>query len=114
MVHPKSIAVRRSVDASRAYFLSDVRLEVISADTAVFHARLNGPSEAPVWARAWLSNERDGTLAESASPTLKAGDTVALTVKLRDARVPENGCMRIESAPLGTEDVVVIRLPQQE
>ena len=63
-----------------------------------------------MWARAWLSNEIDGTLAEAASGGLTAGDVVTLTVKLRDGRVPENACMRIESAPLVTEQVVVIRL----
>jgi hypothetical protein len=36
---------------------------------------------------------------------------VRLVVTLRDDRVPENGCIRIESAPLVTEHVVIIKLP---
>jgi hypothetical protein len=63
-----------------------------------------------VWARAWLSNEAEGTLAEAASERLNAGDLAMLTVTLRDGRVPENACMRIESAPLQTEQVAVIKL----
>jgi hypothetical protein len=59
-----------------------------------------------------LSNEIDGTLAEAASPRLMAGDEVMLTVVLRDSRIPENAHIRIESAPLATEQVVTIKLPQ--
>jgi hypothetical protein len=95
----------------RAYYLSDVTLEIPAPDTAIFRAKLNGPAEAMVWARAWLASERDGTVAEAASEGLKAADVVTLTVKMRDQRLAENGFIRIESAPLVTEDVVVIRLP---
>jgi hypothetical protein len=52
----------------------------------------------------------DGTLAEVASQALNAGDVATLTVVLRDRRVPEIGCIRIESAPLATEHVVIISL----
>jgi hypothetical protein len=50
-------------------------------------------------------------LAEVASECLNAGDLATLTLKLRDARIPENACIRIESAPLATEHVVIIKLP---
>lgn len=96
---------------ARAYFLSDVSLEITAPDTAVFRAKLNGPSGSSVWARAWLANEVDGTLAEAASPRLEAGDVVALTVVLCDNRKPGYGWIRIESAPLATEHVVGITLP---
>jgi hypothetical protein len=94
------------------YFLSDVCLDIASRNTAVFKAKLNGPMNSKVWARAWLSNEIDGTLAEAASPSLTAGDVVTLTVVLSDSRIPENGFIRIESSPLATEQVVMIKLPQ--
>src|SRR5262249_4750565 len=83
----RSTTLRPSVDSSRStkgYFLSDVCLEIRSPDTAIFTAKLNGPSGSHVWARAWLSNEIDGTLVEAASPRLIAGDVVTLTVILRD------------------------------
>jgi hypothetical protein len=94
-----------------AFFLSDVSLEITASDTAVFRATLNGPAGSSVWSRAWLSNEVDGTLAEAASPRMEAGDMVTLTVVLRGKRKPEFGCIRIESAPLATEHVVMIKLP---
>jgi hypothetical protein len=94
------------------YFLSDVSLEIPSPDTAVFRARLHGPAGSKVWVRAWLSNEIDRTLAEIASESLDAGDLATLTVKLHDTRIPENACIRIESAPLATEHVVIIKLPK--
>jgi hypothetical protein len=95
--------------ASHGYALSDVRLDIPNATTAVFKAKLNGPEGVPVWARAWLSTEA-GTLAESASPQLKAGDEVTLVVMLRNHELPEYAYMRIESAPLHTEHVVGLRL----
>jgi hypothetical protein len=88
-----------------------VSLDVPGPDTAVFRARLHGPAGSKVWVRAWLSNEADGTLAEVASECLNAGDLATLTLKLRDARIPGNACIRIESAPLATEHVVIIKLP---
>jgi hypothetical protein len=91
------------------YSLDDVRLEMPNPTTAVFKARLNGPEEKPVWARAWLSTEA-GTLAESTSPQLKAGDEVTLEVKLQTSEPPEYAYMRIESAPLNTEHVVATKL----
>jgi hypothetical protein len=112
-MHPTSIPLRPSTEpraSSNGYFLSDVCVEIPSGDTAVFTAKLNGPAGASVWARAWLSNEVDGTLAETASQRLAAGDIVSLSVILRDIRIPENACIRIESAPLETEQVVVMRL----
>ena len=114
MLQPTTTALRPAVDPphrSREYFLTDVRLDIPSSDTAVFRARLHGPAGSKVWVRAWLSNEIDGTLAEVASGCLQAGDEAALTVKLPDGRAPENACIRIESAPLATEHVVIIRLP---
>ena len=94
---------------SRGYSLSDVRLDIPNPTTAIFKAKLNGPEGAPVWARAWLSTEA-GTLAETASPQLMAGDEVTLEVTLRSSESPQNACMRIESAPLKTEHVVVLKL----
>jgi hypothetical protein len=61
-----------------------------------------------------MPNEVDGTLAEVASECLDAGDLATLVVKLRDGRNPENACLRIESVPLATEQVVVIKLPTEE
>src|SRR5947209_4834632 len=114
MLHPTPHTLRPtagSSHSSRPYFLSDVGLDIVSADTAVFQAKLNGPAGAPGWARAWLANEIDGTLAETASPRLAVGEWATLTVKLRDKRDPEYGWMRLESAPLVTEHVVGIKLP---
>jgi hypothetical protein len=93
------------------HFLSDVSLEITASDTAVFRAKLNGPTGSSVWSRAWLANEVDGTLAETASPRMEAGEVVTLTVVLRGSRKPEYGWIRIESAPLATEHVVGIKLP---
>ncbi len=91
--------------------MSEVRLDIPSSDTAVFRARLHGPAGAKVWVRAWVSNEIDGTLAEVASDSLDAGEQATLTLKFDDPRTPEIACIRIESAPLVTEYVVIIRLP---
>jgi len=115
MLHPTTSSLRPSVDPRQSltgYFLSDVCVDIPRLDTAVFKAKLNGPAGARVWARAWLSNEAEGTLAEAASECLAAGDMVTLIVTLRDSRSPENACIRIESAPLATEQVVVLKLPQ--
>jgi len=57
--------------------------------------------------RAWLSIEA-GTLAEASSPRLMAGDHVTL----RSAESPQDAYVRIESAPLKTEHVVVLRLDE--
>jgi hypothetical protein len=95
--------------SSRGCFLSEVRLDVPNPTTAVFKAKLNGPTGSPVWARAWLSTE-EGTLAESASPQMKVGDEVMLEVILRSPGLPESAYMRIESAPLRTEHVVGLKL----
>ena len=94
---------------SRGYSLSNVRLEIPNSTTAIFRAKLNGPASSPVWARAWLSTEA-GTLAESASPQLKAGDEVTLEVLLQSPESPQSAYIRIESAPLKTEHVVLLRL----
>ena len=77
--------------------------------TAIFKAKLSGPEGKPVWARAWLSTEA-GTLAEAASPQMAAGDEVVLEVTLRTAESPQFAYMRIESAPLKTEHVVMLKL----
>jgi hypothetical protein len=116
MLRPTTETLQPDADAthsSRDYFLSDVGLDIPRSDTAVLRARLHGPAGSKVWVRAWLSNEIDGTLAEVASDCLDAGELVILTVKLDDPRIPENACIRIESAPLATEHVVIIKLPNQ-
>lgn len=116
MLHLMNATLRPATDprpSPDGYFLSDVSLDISGPGAAVFRARLNGPAGSKVWARAWLSNEIDGTLAEVASDCLDAGDLVALTVKLHDGRIPENACIRIESAPLATEQVVIIKLSNQ-
>lgn len=95
--------------SSGGYSLSDVRLDMAGPTYAIFKAKLNGPEGRPVWARAWLSTEA-GTLAESASPQMKAGDEVTLGVALRGPISPEFAYMRIESAPLQTEHVMVRKL----
>jgi hypothetical protein len=95
--------------AAHGYSLAAVRLDLPDSSTAFFHARLNGPADRPVWARAWLSTA-DGTLAETASPPLKAGDEVTLEVTLKTSESPQYAYMRIESAPLKTEHVVVTKL----
>src|SRR6476661_1401230 len=113
MLIPTAIPLRPPADSyhtSKAYFLSDVCVEIPSTDTAVFSARLHGPAGSHVSARAWLANETDGTMAETASPRLNAGDRVKLTVVVRNHRVQEIAVIRIESAPLATEDVVIINL----
>jgi len=94
---------------SRGYSLSHVQLEIPDPTTAIFKATLKGPEGAPVWARAWLSTEA-GTLAETASPRLTAGDHITLEVTLRGAESPQNAYMRIKSAPLKTEHLVVLKL----
>ncbi len=95
---------------AHGYFLSDVRLEVPNPTTAIFKAMLNAPEGKPVWARAWLSTEA-GTLAEGASQQMTAGDEVTLEVKLQTSESPQFAYMRIESAPLQTEHVVILKLP---
>ena len=55
--------------------------------------------------------KKDGTGAEVASDALNSGESVTLAVRLQDSRIPENACIRIESALFATEHVVVIRLP---
>ncbi len=94
---------------SRGYSLSDVRLGIPDTTTAIFKARLNGPKDSSVWARAWLSTEAE-TLAESASPELKARHQVTLRVTLQSPESPVCAYMRIESAPLQTEHVVALKL----
>jgi len=94
---------------AHGYFLSDAQLEIPNPTTAIFKATLNGPKGAPVWARAWLSTEA-GTLAEIASPQMTAGETITLEVKLRGHEAPQYAYLRIESAPLKTEHVLVLKL----
>jgi hypothetical protein len=91
------------------YSLSDVQINIPNPMTAIFQARLNGPEEQPVWARAWLSTEA-GTLAEAASPQLRTGGEVTLKVTLQTSELPQYAYMRIESAPLNTEHVVGLKL----
>ena len=100
---------RDTLPPSGAYSLSSVHLSWQNATTAIFHAKLNGPPGSPVWARAWLSTE-SGTLAESASPQLKAGADVTLHVTLHTPETPQYAHMRIESSPLNTQHVVSLKL----
>jgi hypothetical protein len=58
--------------------LSHVTLNIPDSQTAVFRAQLHGPTGSQVWARAWLSNESDGTLAETESPPQVAGTDVEM------------------------------------
>ncbi len=88
------------------FFLSEVRLDIRDPSAVMFAAKLHGPVGAPVWARAWVSNQADGTLAEAASDQMTAGDKVALTIRLECEEIPDHAYMRIESAPLNTEHVV--------
>ncbi len=116
MLIPTATSLRPSavsLHSSGNYFLSDVKLDITSWDTAIFHARLHGPVGSKVWVRAWLSNEIEGTLAEAASDCLEAGALTTLTLKLKDARIPKIACIRIESAPLATEQVVIMTLPDK-
>jgi hypothetical protein len=109
---PNSTTLDSFVDIlppSQGYSLSGVRLEVPNLTKAIFRAKLNGPDAAPVSARAWLSADA-GTLAESASDQLTAGDQVTLEVELQNSESPQSAYMRIESAPLKTEHVVVLKL----
>ncbi len=115
MLHPTVVTLHASITplpANRHYFLSGVRLDIPDATTAIVHAKLNGPANAPVWARAWLASEADGTLAETASRQLTSGDEVTLTLSLgTERRIPTHAYVRIESAPLVTEHVVGLALP---
>ena len=112
MLTPTSKTVDSFVELLRpghGYWLSEVRLDIPNPTTAVFRAKLNGPEGAAVWARAWLSTE-EGTLAEAASPRLVAGEEVVLEVSLRSEESPQSAYIRIESAPLKTEHVVMVGL----
>jgi hypothetical protein len=78
MVDPnRKIPLRNILGPGHGYSLGNVQLDIPDSTTAIFKATLNGPAEQPVWARAWLSTETD-TLAEAASPQLKAGAEVTL------------------------------------
>jgi hypothetical protein len=117
MLNPTTATLRSFIDAlppSGEYRLSEVSLDIPNPLTAVFRATLHGPSGAQVWARAWLWNETDNTVAEAASSPRTAGDEVTLTVLLKRQATPDHACMRIESAPLRTEHVVSIQLPTSQ
>ena len=101
----KAVSKRDIQGPSHGYSLGNLQFEMPDPTTAIFKARLNGPPDQPVWVRAWLSTEA-GTLAETASPQLKAGEKVTL----QTSESPQYGYMRIESAPLNTEHVVALRL----
>jgi hypothetical protein len=105
----KVVAKRDIMRPSHGYSLGNLQFEMPDSTAAIFKATLNGPAGQPVWARAWLSTEA-GTLAEEASPQLKAGDEVTLKVVLQTSEPPQYAYMRIESAPLQTEHVVAMRL----
>ena len=93
------------------YHLEEVRLDIPDRQTAVFRAKLIGPPGSQVWARAWLASESEGTMAETASPQMNAGDEVTLIVKLARDTTPEAAYIRIESAPLKTKHIMCFRLP---
>jgi len=115
MLTPNSQSGRSFVDilpSAHGYSLSDVWLNMTDSTTAIFTAKLNGPEGAPVWARVWLADDR-GTLAETASSQLTAGNVVMLTVTLRSGQSPQTAYMRLESAPLHTEHVVALKLSDQ-
>lgn len=114
MLRPSSTTLRSFADSlgpGGKFFLSDVRLDIPDATTAIFAAKLNAPAGAKVWVRAWIANPSDGTLAEAASEALTPGQPATLTVKLTKKGSPTYAYMRLESAPLHTEHVVSIRLP---
>ena len=92
------------------YHLEEVRLDIPDPQTAVFQAKLIGPPGSYVWARAWLGSEAEGTMAETASPQMNAGDEVKLIVKLAREATPEAAYIRIESAPLKTKHIMCFRL----
>jgi len=96
--------------APHDYRLEGACLDITDSRIAVFRAKLIGPTASPVWARAWLSTEPDGTLAEAASPRMNAGEEVTLTVKLTGNITPEAAFIRIESAPLQTKHIMSLRL----
>lgn len=102
--HTKQYLVPNATDPGE-YFMKDIRLEVVSEEVAVFTAQLCGPPGAPVWSRAWLANAVEEGGAETASDELKAGDTVRLELTLRSEMTPQLACIRIESAPLATQQV---------
>jgi hypothetical protein len=99
---PDANGFKDVVPSGGAYFLGGAQLEWPDADIAIFRATLNGPTGAPVWARAWLSTEA-GTLAEAASTQLTAGEAVTLIVRLNTTVRPQSAYMRVESAPLKME-----------
>jgi len=113
MLNPTTSSLTGFVDATPGggdYRLEGVRLDIPDEASAVFCGTLIGPEGSKVWARAWLSNEVDGTLAEKATGAMMCGDEVILTVTLSGDHVPELACMRIESAPFETRHVVSLRL----
>ncbi len=114
MLRPTASTLRSFVDLwahPSGYRLRNVSLDIVDDCTAVFRATLHGPAGLQVWARAWLGNDTDGTLGESASSTMNSGDNVILNVRLTRTKTPDHAYMRIESAPLMTEHVVKIALP---
>jgi hypothetical protein len=112
MLQPTTVTLTSFTDLMPPgdHHLKNVRLDIPDTQTAVFKAMLAGPSDSRVWARAWLGSEADGTLGETASPAMNAGDDVTLVVKLNGTGCPESAFIRIESAPLQTKHVMSIRL----
>ena len=105
----KVVAKRDILGPNHGYSLGNFQFDMPDPTTAIFKAQLNGPEDQPVWVRAWLSTEAD-TLAETASPQMKAGEEVTLKVTLQTSESPQYAYMRIESAPLKPEHVVALRL----
>jgi hypothetical protein len=98
--------------SQRGYRLDQITLRITDGLTGIFEATLLAPDGSSVWARAWISDDT-GTLAEAASERLTAGARVGLTVSLPQNIAPERalyGYMRIESAPLATEQVMRVNL----
>lgn len=92
------------------YRLDDVSL-TIEEDRVRFTVRLLGPPGVDVWVRAWVSDE-SGTLAETVAPKAMAGDVVKIEVPVPEVGKGGLACIRIESKPLGTEQILMRRLPR--
>jgi len=109
MLTPTSTPIENfqdSIKPQAEYGLFDVRLEIPDQRTAVFTAKTKGPPGSNAWVRAWISNESDGTLAESEVGNIPAGNEVKLTVVLKWESTPELACIRIESERLASKHTV--------
>lgn len=112
--HSQHPSVRESYNVStmewsKRYALSEIKLSV-SDNTINVEATCNGPQDALIWTRAWLSNEV-GTLSETAIEPVEAGSRVLIGIPIPEKIEPQDRhtvYIRNESAPLQTEHVVSI------